>query len=60
MLLILCSFKSIFWFCLSRSTDVTHFANRFPEWDENDIWDLKIQFMAFDLNNDGLIDFPEL
>ncbi|XP_071850079.1 fimbrin-like isoform X2 [Apostichopus japonicus] len=40
--------------------DVTHFANRFPEWDENDIWDLKIQFMAFDLNNDGLIDFPEL
>ncbi|XP_013419291.1 uncharacterized protein LOC106179995 [Lingula anatina] len=34
--------------------------HRFPQWDEEDIWELKAEFQTFDFNQDGILDFNEL
>ena len=33
---------------------------KFPKFTREDVLDLKVQFQAFDLNQDGIIDFNEL
>ena len=36
------------------------FLKKWPQWNETDIMSLRDQFMIFDVNCDGLIDYPEL
>ena len=40
--------------------DLTPFLDKYEQWTARDIEDLRTQFMSFDINGDGLIDFPEL
>ncbi|XP_038059841.1 troponin C-like [Patiria miniata] len=44
----------------AKFNDLVGLAARFPQWHESDIADFRTQFLSFDLNHDGLIDFPEL
>jgi len=37
-----------------------HFLLRFPNFSENELSDLRLQFQTFDLNQDNLIDYKEL
>lgn len=39
---------------------IAKFMERWPDWSETDILSLRDQFMAFDVNCDGLIDYAEL
>eukprot|EP00918_Siedleckia_nematoides_P028946 GHVU01062203.1.p1 GENE.GHVU01062203.1~~GHVU01062203.1.p1 ORF type:complete len:192 (+),score=31.00 GHVU01062203.1:380-955(+) len=43
-----------------HASNVVEMAERFENFTVQDILDLKAQFQTFDLNQDGLIDFPEL
>ena len=36
------------------------YAQRYPQWNVDDISNFKVQFQLFDMNADGLIDFREL
>ena len=40
--------------------DFRSLIEEFPEFKEADIVDLRLQFLTFDLNQDGIIDFKEL
>lgn len=39
---------------------INNYLAKFPKFNLDDIADLKLQFQAFDLNNDGLIDYNEM
>ena len=39
---------------------INKYLEKFPKFDVDKIADLKLQFQAFDLNHDGLIDFNEM
>ena len=40
--------------------DFRSLIEEFPDFNESDIVDLRLQFQTFDLNQDGIIDFQEL
>ena len=40
--------------------DFKSLIKEFPEFNESDIVDLRLQFQTFDINQDGIIDFKEL
>ncbi|XP_071789923.1 uncharacterized protein [Asterias amurensis] len=44
----------------AKFNDLVGLAARFPQWTEADIAGMRSQFLSFDINHDGLIDFPEL
>ena len=46
-------------YCLYH-TDIPRLVKKYPQWNRAEIEDMKIQFNSYDLNHDGLIDFPEL
>lgn len=39
---------------------MAEFLKKWPQWSETDIMSLRDQFMIFDVNCDGLIDYKEL
>lgn len=40
--------------------DFRSLIEEFPDFNDSDIVDLRLQFQTFDLNQDGIIDFQEL
>ena len=40
--------------------DFRALIDEFPDFNEGDILDLRLQFQTFDLNQDGIIDYQEL
>ena len=55
--------SSIFFFIFLSEMgekDFRALIDEFPDFNEGDILDLRLQFQTFDLNQDGIIDYQEL
>ncbi|XP_072033024.1 uncharacterized protein [Amphiura filiformis] len=44
----------------AKFNDMNRIAKNYKHWNRVDLEDMKYQFISYDLNHDGLIDFPEL
>ena len=46
--------------CLPTEQSVAEYIRQYPVWNETDLITLRDQFLVFDQNEDGIIDYSEL